>query len=52
MDNEEEERITAVNRYLRGDKGTDICKDMERSRSWFFKWINKFKSGEDFLRIF
>jgi len=34
-----------VNRYLRGDKATDICKDMKRSTSWFFKWINKFKSG-------
>lgn len=51
MDDEEEERITAVNRHLRGDKATDICKDMKRSTSWFFKWINKFKSGgEDWYK--
>ena len=36
MDNDEEERITAVNRHLKGDKATDVCKDMKRLKSWFF----------------
>jgi len=45
MNHDEEDRITAVNRHLKGDKATDICKDMNRSKSWFFKWVNKFNRG-------
>ncbi|HUW66621.1 MAG TPA: helix-turn-helix domain-containing protein [Candidatus Nanoarchaeia archaeon] len=45
MDHDDEDRITAVNRHLKGDKAIDICKDMKRSKSWFFKWLNKFDSG-------
>ena len=48
MNSDEDDRITAVNRHLNGDKSTDICKDLKRSKSWFFKWINKFNTGDEY----
>lgn len=45
MNHDEEDKITAINRHLKGDKVIDICKDMNRSKSWYFKWLNKFYSG-------
>jgi len=47
MDFEEEERIEAVNRYIRGDKPSNICRDAGRSEKWLFKWVNMFKTGEE-----
>ncbi len=47
MDTDEEERIVAVNRYLKGEKRTDICKDLNRSNGWLSKWFNRYKTGEE-----
>ena len=47
MDIEEQERVDAVNRYIMGDKPPNICKDTNRSKTWLFKWVNRFKTGED-----
>lgn len=41
MDIEEEERIEALNRYIKGDKPSIICRDAGRSEKWLFKWVNK-----------
>ncbi len=46
MNVEEEERIEAVNRYIRGDKTSNICRDAGRSEKWLFNWVNRFKTGE------
>ena len=47
MNGEEEERIEAVNRYIRGDKPSNICRDAGRSEKWLFNWVNRFKTGEE-----
>ncbi|HJH28048.1 MAG TPA: hypothetical protein C5S37_15090 [Methanophagales archaeon] len=47
MNIEEQERIEAVNRYIRGDKPADICRDTNRSKKWLFKWVNRFKTGDE-----
>ncbi len=44
---EEEERIEAVNGYIRGDKPSNICRDAGRSEKWLFNWMNRFKTGEE-----
>ncbi len=44
---EEEERIEAVNGYIRGDKPSNICRDAGRSEKWLFNWMNGFKTGEE-----
>ncbi|MGP8330150.1 MAG: helix-turn-helix domain-containing protein, partial [Methanosarcinaceae archaeon] len=46
MNIDEQERIDAVNRYLKGDKPSSVCRDVNRSEKWLFKWINRFKTGE------
>jgi len=47
MDINEQERIDAVNRYIRGDKPADIYRDAKRSKKWLTGWVNRFKTGED-----
>jgi hypothetical protein len=47
MNIEERERIDAVNRYIMGDRPADICRDINRSKKWLFKWFDRFKTGEE-----
>ena len=47
MNIEEQERIDAVNRHIMGDRQTDICRDINRSKKWLFKWFDRFKTGEE-----
>ena len=47
MDIDEQERIDAVNRYIKGDKPANICREMNRSKKWLFKWVNQFKTGDE-----
>ena len=44
---EEQKRIDAINAYLGGEKPTNICKRMARSREWFYKWRKRFRSKKD-----
>ena len=44
---EEQKRIDAINAYLAGEKPTNICKRMGRSREWFYKWRKRFRSKKD-----
>ena len=46
MDTDEEYRIVAVNRCAKGEKRTDICKDLNRSKGWLSKWVNRSKTGK------
>jgi len=47
MDIEEQERIEAVNRYIMGDKPSNICRDTNRPQKWLFKWVKRFKTGDE-----
>jgi len=47
MDDKEEERIEAVNRYIRGDKASKICRGANRSEKWLFTWVKRFKTDEE-----
>jgi transposase-like protein len=47
MNIEEQERIDAVNRYIMGDKPSNICRDTNRSEKWLFKWVKRFKTGDE-----
>ena len=38
---EEQARIDAVNRYLRGERAAKICGSIDRSRTWLYKWIER-----------
>jgi putative transposase len=44
-DANEEERIEAIKRYIEGEKQIDICRSLGKSKSWFVKWMNRYKSG-------
>ena len=47
MNAEEEERLEAVNMYIKGDKPSNICSDAVRSDKWLFNWVNRFKTCEE-----
>ncbi len=47
MDVEEQERIDAINRYIKGDKPANICRDVGRSKTWLFTWVSRFETGEE-----
>jgi len=40
--NEHERRIEAVRRMVQGEKVSDICAALGRSRRWFYKWAGRF----------
>lgn len=44
-DANEEERIEAIKRYIEGERQTDICISLGKSKSWFVKWLNRYKLG-------
>ena len=44
-DANEEERIEAIKHYIGGETQTDICRSLGKSKSWFVKWSNRYKSG-------
>ena len=46
MTSEEQERIDAVTRYTKGERAVKIYHDLKRSKRWFFKWLNRFKTGD------
>jgi len=43
---EEQERIDAVDRYLKGERPSEICKSLGRSRSWLQKGIRRYNDSE------
>jgi len=43
---EEQERIDAVDRYLKGERPSKICKSLGRSRVWLRKWIRRYNDSE------
>lgn len=50
-DANEEERIEAIKRYVERERQSDICKSLDKSKSWFVKWLNRYRSGiEDWYK--
>jgi transposase len=43
---EETLRKTAIKQYLQGKAPRLICCEMRRSKRWFFKWLNRYRSGD------
>jgi hypothetical protein len=44
---EEELRIEAIKRYISGEKPSNICASLNRSRRWFFKWLSRYHEGHE-----
>jgi transposase-like protein len=42
----EQRRKQAIERYLTGDKIEDICKTMACSKSFLYKWRDRYHSGD------
>lgn len=42
----EPRRRQAVARYLAGDLIDDICRQMKCSKSWLYKWKNRYQAGD------
>lgn len=42
----EQERIAAVQRFFRGEKPESICTNLGKSRSWLYKWIERFDAND------
>jgi len=45
-DTDDQERFQAIHRYQAGEKVRAICSSMDRSKQWFYKWLNRSKSTE------
>jgi hypothetical protein len=43
---EEKTRKEAIVRYLKGEPPKSICRDLSRSKHWFFKWLGRFQTGD------
>lgn len=43
---EESHRIEAITRYSNGEKPVEIYTDLNRSKKWFYKWLNRFRTGK------
>ena len=43
--NEEKARIRAIKRYQEKEEPVDIYRSMGRSKRWFFKWLQRYKTG-------
>jgi transposase-like protein len=41
---QEQRRQQAVARYLAGDKIEDICRETPCSKSWLYKWKNRYRA--------
>ena len=41
----EQKRIKAVQLYVSGQKVSSICKNLNKSRKWFYKWKKRYDSG-------
>ena len=43
---ETELRKKAIQRYVQGEKPKAIYTDLKRSKKWFFKWLQRYQTGE------
>jgi transposase InsO family protein len=45
LDSEEQRRNEAINLYIAGEKATDICRQLGRSRTWFYNTLKRYQLG-------
>ena len=43
---EEKERKCAIQRFMEGEPAVDIYRDVDRSKKWFTKWLNRYQTGQ------
>jgi len=43
---EEQERKQVIQRFLEGERAVDICRENKRSKTWFKKWLKRYKTGQ------
>lgn len=43
----ERDRKQAVIRHLKGESPTAICKSLRYSRDWFYKWLKRYRTGDE-----
>jgi len=48
LNKKEQERITAVERYLSGEDPKSIIKSLGKCKVWLYKWLNRYKSDDPF----
>jgi len=44
---EVELRQEAIRRYLTGEKPSLICTVLQRTKPWFYKWLNRYRAGRE-----
>jgi putative transposase len=44
---EQKLRKIAIERYLKGESPKSIYTDLKRSKNWFFKWLKRYKKGDN-----
>ena len=44
---EEQIRITAIDRFKQVEALKDIYTSLKRSKKWFFKWLQRYRSGDE-----
>ena len=47
MDGHELDRVLAVDRYRNGESIEAICSSLKKSRSWFYKWLDRSEKPEE-----
>jgi len=43
---EQELRIKAIKRYLKGEPPKTIYSELNRSKNWFFKWLKRYQTAD------
>jgi len=43
---EEQERKHVIQRFMEGEPAVDIYRDVNRSKKWFTKWLNRYHTGQ------
>ena len=41
---EKQRRIEAIRRVAQGESITDVCAELDRSRVWYYKWLERFQA--------
>ena len=48
INKKEQERITAIDRYLSDEEPDSIIKSLGKSKAWLYKWVDRYKSNDPF----
>lgn len=48
MSKAEKKRKEAIRRYLAGESISSICRDLGRSRRWFYEWHKRYQTRDPY----